>query len=95
MEDLKDFEFLDNKEKNQFELHINNQISVIEYQIKGNRFVLLHTAVPEALQGRGIAKILVEKSLQVIDSYGMKIMPLCPYIVNYLNKNPAWDHLWK
>jgi predicted GNAT family acetyltransferase len=95
MEEPTGMVFLDNKVEHQFELYIENQKSIVQYEIKGNRFVLLHTEVPENLQGKGLAKILVEKTLQTIDSYGMKIIPVCPYIVSYLKKNSAWNHLWK
>jgi predicted GNAT family acetyltransferase len=95
MEEPKDAIFLDNKPEHQFELYTENQKSIVQYEIKGNRFILLHTEVPESLQGKGLAKILVEKTLQTIDSYGMKIIPVCPYIVSYLKKNSTWNHLWK
>lgn len=86
----KEIPLIINGDANRFELHIDGHMAVIEYSMKGNVFVLLHTEVDKALEGRGIAAILTEKTFHHLESIGAKIIPLCPYIVGYLKKHPEW-----
>ena len=88
-----DIQLVINDKANRFELHIEGHLAVIEYSMKGDIFVLLHTEVDQALEGRGFASMITEKTFNYIESINAKIIPLCPYIVSYLKKHPEWDRI--
>ncbi len=87
-------ELIHNQERHQYEYHIGDNIARVEY-IKSNNgeVYLTHTEVPAALGGQGIASALVDDVLQEIEHDDLKIVPICPFIANYVNKNPKWKPL--
>ena len=88
--------FYDNKGQKEFELHSGKQTAVLEYTLLDNNYIdLQHTHVPENLRGKGMATILVEKVLREVDADGMRVIPSCKFVQDYLAKNPKWDYLWR
>lgn len=51
--------------------------------------VLVHTEVSEALQGRGVARRLVDRAVAWARQTGTKLTPACPYAKGVFEKNPA------
>lgn len=92
MED-KDISFTNNEAIHNFELIVDKQRAFIDYQLKGDKIYLVHTQVPVDLRDQGIAAIIVEKALQYIDEHHLKLVPLCPYVQQYLKRHPQWDRL--
>lgn len=91
---MKDYTLIDNTEEKQYEFHIDGYLAKIEY-IKTNKgaIYLTHTEVPIPLEGRGIATQLLEKVLKDIEAKDLRLVPLCPFVVGYLQKNPDWRKL--
>ncbi|TWR26951.1 N-acetyltransferase [Mucilaginibacter achroorhodeus] len=88
-----DIELVDNEAIHNFELTIDGQRSFIDYQVRGEKIYLIHTEVPEALQGQGVAEALVEKAFSFIEGKGQKVVPLCAYVQIFLKKHPEWDRI--
>jgi len=93
---MKDYQLVDNEEEKQYEFHIDDYLAKIEYiKTKDDAIYLTHTEVPRALGGQGIATQLVEKVFKDIENKDLKLVPLCPFVIGYLNKNPEWGRLVK
>jgi predicted GNAT family acetyltransferase len=88
-----DIQLINNEAIHQFELFVDGQRSFIDYKIKGDKIFLIHTEVPEALQGQGIAEVLVEKAFNYIEEQNMEVVPLCAYVQVFLKRHPEWDRL--
>jgi predicted GNAT family acetyltransferase len=89
-----DYELIDNKERRQYEFHIEKYTPRIEYIKSSNgEIYLTHTEVPPALNGRGIGSLLVEKSLKDIEDQGLRLVPLCPFVAAYIHKHPEWKRI--
>jgi hypothetical protein len=58
------------------------------YRVSGDRFYLLHTEVPVALGGRGIAGQLVRAAVRRAESDHLTIVPWCPYARKWLKEHP-------
>lgn len=88
------YELIDNKERHQYEFHVEKYTPRIEYikSINGEIF-LTHTEVPAGLGGRGIGSQLVEKTLQDIERQQLRLVPLCPFIAGYIHKHPEWRRM--
>lgn len=52
-----------------------------------------HTGVPEALEGRGVGKALVNALIEDARANGFKIMPLCPFVRAQFARHPEWRDL--
>ncbi|WP_411973951.1 GNAT family N-acetyltransferase [Sphingobacterium sp. Lzh-3] len=62
--------------------------------IDGN-LVVYHTEVDEAYEGRGFAKILLEKLVAHARENNMKIVPLCPYVNAQFHRHPElYQDVW-
>jgi predicted GNAT family acetyltransferase len=91
--EIKDIPLIQNKEEEQFEMHINDSIALIAYQESGDNYMLIHTEVPEALEGKGVASILVLKTFNLIEAEGRKMIPMCAFVKSYLKRHPEWQRL--
>lgn len=58
------------------------------YRLRGDRFFLVHTEVPDALGGRGIAGELVRAAVRRAESEHLTIVPWCPYARRWLKEHP-------
>lgn len=91
---IQDYELINNIEENQYEFHIEKHIAKIEYIRAANKEIYLtHTEVPTALEGQGIASALIKKVLEDIEHKGLRLIPLCPFVVGYIQKHPEWRKL--
>ncbi|HEY0668832.1 MAG TPA: GNAT family N-acetyltransferase [Sphingobacteriaceae bacterium] len=88
-----EIELIDNKAQHNFELWVEGKRSFIDYKKKGDRVYLIHTQVPEELEGRGIAAALVEKTLIYLEKNKLRLVPLCPYTQSFLKRHPEWNRL--
>lgn len=85
------YQLIDNKAHQQFELDIKGYTPLIEYYInpEGNVF-LTHTEVPMQLEGKGIGSTLVKKTLENIEQRKLHVVPMCPFVAAYIKKHPEW-----
>ena len=89
-----DYQLTDNEERHQYEFHIDKYVPRIEYiKSKNGEIYLTHTEVPVALEGKGIGSQLIEKALKDIESKGLRLVPLCPFVAGYLQKHPDWKRI--
>ncbi|HEY1650573.1 MAG TPA: GNAT family N-acetyltransferase [Acidimicrobiales bacterium] len=58
------------------------------YHLNGNRFVLIHTEVPEAWSGRGIGGRLVRAALARARAEHLIVVPWCPFARRWLKEHP-------
>jgi len=61
----------------------------LKYSIEGDRMLLIETYTPPQHRGKGAARAMVEKALEVARSKGLKVVPICSYAVYYFLKNAA------
>jgi predicted GNAT family acetyltransferase len=77
-----------------YQYHIDGHIAYITYDDQNGNMHLTHTIVPEALAGKGLAKILLEAVLEQIKKDNKKAVAQCSYIVKYLEKYPEASDLF-
>jgi predicted GNAT family acetyltransferase len=91
---MEEYILIDNTDDNQYEFHIEGYIPKIEYikSVNGEIY-LTHTEVPYELEGKGVASQLVQKALKDIKEKGLRLIPLCPFVVGYIRKHPEWKSI--
>ena len=77
----------DNIAASRFEMIVDRHAAVATYSISGNTITFIHTVVPEALRGRGIARELVEFALAAARERGLKVVPQCEVFHAYMRKH--------
>lgn len=87
------YNLVNNVHDNRFEFNIDGEVAFINYLRQRDVYYLIHTQVPETMQGRGIAAALVEKTFKFMEEGGFKMMPYCPYVQSYLERHPGWEKL--
>ncbi|MFY7964069.1 MAG: GNAT family N-acetyltransferase [Chitinophagaceae bacterium] len=62
-------------------------LAEMTYVWSGNdKFIIDHTEVSAALEGKGIGKQLVQKAVEFAREKKVKIMPLCPFAKRVFDK---------
>ena len=63
------------------------------YRRQGNVLVLHHTEVPAALQGLGLAGLLVQAALDWARENQLRVQPSCSYVASYMKRHPQTQDL--
>ena len=79
-----------NEAAKQFEMEVDGQTAVIIYEEQHFTISLLHTEVPEVLEGKGVATAIIEKTLAYLEKNHFRLIPLCPFVVAYIKRHPEW-----
>jgi uncharacterized protein len=78
----------DNPERSRFELSLDGHLAELVYHRHGDRLVLIHTEVPEELEGRGLGGKLVTAAINEAAADGLTVVPLCPFARGWLERHP-------
>jgi hypothetical protein len=77
-----------NAAASRFEALVDGQLSVCAYRLHEGTAFFVHTEVPPALQGRGVAAALVREALQWARDAGLRVRPACSYVAAYMRRHP-------
>jgi predicted GNAT family acetyltransferase len=83
----------DNPAKHRFEYESQGERAVAIYSLEGDVITFIHTLVPEALQGQGIAKQLVLAGLASARERGLRVIAQCPVFAAYMRSHPETHDL--
>ena len=84
----------DAPDRGRFEAHLDDVlVGVLEYVRKHGRLALVHTEVPPDREGQGIGSALVRHALDDARAGGLRVIPICPYVKNYLERHPEDDDI--
>ena len=78
----------DNQAESRFELWVDGRLAELPYRRNGKRLVLIHTEVPEELEGLGLGGALVAAAIDRAAHEGMTVVPLCPFARGWLQRHP-------
>jgi len=71
-----------------FDTRVEGLRCEVTYQLRGSVMWIVHTGVPRALEGRGIAGLLVAAALAHAREQGLKVVPSCSYVAAYMRRHP-------
>jgi uncharacterized protein len=92
---------VDNAAESRYEVWVGDQMAFLTYKRGHDHINLMHTEVPEALEGQGIASALARAALSDARAHGLKVIPNCPFVAAYIRRHPeemdlvepGWRHL--
>jgi uncharacterized protein len=80
---------IDNPGQNRYEAYVGDELAgFVTYRTRPGVVVLVHTEVYPAYEGHGVGGRLASVALEDLRARGLKVKPLCPFIVRYLERHP-------
>jgi predicted GNAT family acetyltransferase len=79
-----------NPEKSRFELVAGEDIAFIDYELEGDLIRYIHTEVPPALGGKGIAKKLAFAVMEYAVANNLDVEAQCPVVYKYAKEHPEY-----
>ena len=83
-----------NVDQQQFEVWVDDEhVGLLTYVPRGNVWLLPHTEVQPAFEGRGLAGELVRATLDEARAEGVTVIPACPYVARWIERHPDYADL--
>ena len=76
----------DNRRENRFEATLDGHVAILVYQRGPGYIDFLHTEVPPALRGRGLANHLAEAGVAAARAEHLRVIAHCPFVRAYLER---------
>jgi predicted GNAT family acetyltransferase len=81
-------------EPGRFSISVNGQrVGIADFVDRDGRRIFPHTEVNRAFQGRGLATILVREALEATRPTGLRVVPQCWMVAEFIEKNPEFADL--
>jgi len=77
----------------QFELHIEGMICLLQYRVANGKIIIHHTEVPPPLENRGLAERMTRAALDYARSLHLQVEPRCPYTAAFLRRHREYCDL--
>lgn len=87
-------ELVKNTAAHRYEIRLDGErVGFASYLERGDVVVLPHTETLPAFGGRGLAGRLIAFSLDDIRARGHQVVPACPFVADFIEKNPEYQDL--
>jgi predicted GNAT family acetyltransferase len=84
-------EVADAPERHRYEATLDGALAgFLDYVVKHSRIALIHTEVPKAFEGHGVAAALTRFALDDARKRELKVIVICPYVRRYLETHPEY-----
>lgn len=80
-----------NADRHRYELPTDHGLAIAVYRQQGDSRVFTHTEVPPADEGKGLGAKVVRAALEDTRRQGLKIVPLCSFVVAFVRRHPEFD----
>ena len=87
---MADLTVTNNEAEQRYEVEVDGSLAVVQYERRGNDIIILHTEVPEALEGRGVGSALARSALEDAHARDLTVVPVCPFVSAYIRKHPGY-----
>lgn len=79
---------VDNPARRRFEVTVDGYLAELTYERRDGRLVLVHTGVPDEIDGRGVGSALVRRAIDIAIADDLTVVPRCPFARRYLETHP-------
>lgn len=79
----------DNERELRYEVHADGRmVGIMRYRREPGLIVLVHSEIDLDLEGSGVGSELVRAALADIRARGLRVVPHCPFVANYIRDHP-------
>lgn len=82
-----------NEAARRFEADVDGGVARADYRMQGDVMGIVHTEVPMAAEGRGVAGQVVRAALDHARRHGLRVAPMCSYVRAYMQRHPETHDL--
>jgi predicted GNAT family acetyltransferase len=76
-------------DRGRYEVHVGDVVAGFsDYTLEDAVVVITHTEVDSRFEGEGLGSTLVRDALEDIRRQGRKVVPLCPFVAEYIARHP-------
>jgi predicted GNAT family acetyltransferase len=86
-------EVTNNRAHHRYELSVDGHLAATYYKMSDSVITFIHTEVPPELGGKGIGSRLIRGALDQARADGLKVIPQCPFVKAFIEKNAAYQDL--
>jgi predicted GNAT family acetyltransferase len=86
-------EIRQNAARHRFELHLDGGEALAFYRLADGVITFTHTEVPMALRGRGLGSEMMGAVLANVRAQGLKVVPACSFVADYIRRHPEFHDL--
>jgi predicted GNAT family acetyltransferase len=76
-----------------YEATVDGVLAFAQYVRRGAKIVFVHTLVPHAIAGRGVADALARRALDDARAAGLQVVPRCPFFEAFMRRHREYDDL--
>ncbi|MFA5797035.1 MAG: GNAT family N-acetyltransferase [Candidatus Woesearchaeota archaeon] len=84
---MKIVKIVHDKKNHKFYCTMDEQKCFVKYVIHPGALEFTHTFVPEALRGKGIARMIYDEISQYLKKHKLKAIPTCSYAEKYFREH--------
>ena len=81
---------INNEEAKRYEFQSGDQVAVLTYKRSGQHIIFIHTGVPPALEGHGVAGKLAYRALEDARTQKLIVVPQCPFVASYIRRHQEY-----
>ncbi len=85
------YSVINNEKEMQFEIEMYDHKAFLSYRFYKKNIAFMHTEVPEALAGKGIASALVKEAFSYAQRTKKMVMNFCPFVAGFLKQHPEYQ----
>ena len=87
-------EVIHNEALHRYEINLDGaKVGHADYKVDGDVLVFDHTEVDPAQQGKNLAGILMRAALDDVRERGLKMRPVCSYVVKFVERYDEYSDL--
>jgi hypothetical protein len=90
---MSDLSVAHNPAQSRFEVVMDGETAVLDYQLDGDVIAFVHTGVPPAIDNRGIGTALVRTGLDYAEEHGLRVRPICVFVESFIEEHEEYQHL--
>jgi uncharacterized protein len=79
---------MNNDARSRLEITMPDGVAFLDYRLVPDRLVIVHTEVPEALEGGGLGSALVHAAVDLAVEHNVTLDVRCPFARDWLTSHP-------
>jgi len=81
---------INNEASQQLEVWIAGEAATLTYRYYKKDIAFMHTTVPAAMEGKGVATALAKEAFRLAASLKKPVMVYCPFVAGFVERHPEY-----